>query len=243
MSVEIVIFFPDCFHTALRFLYRSASARGCPSNLNIFIPTTNTKNVSVVFGLPSRHGDSDSGAGVERVGCDAGVSVACVGLAFRDNAVLTLLMRLFIGVMTLGRRSSTPRSATPLGLPLEDNQLREISASSTTDRRRPLVIQRERGKSLSDEEMRLLQPRRCEMHRSRPWRPWSCGDWCWIWRSRAHSHRRTQEIRQFKDGAFLEPAKALLQEREGTREGWLSGKQLHATTTTTHQVILAVYDV
>ena len=44
-------------------------------------------------------------------------------------------------------------------------------------------------------------------------------EWCWFLRSRAHSHRRTKESRQFKEGARLEPARVLLQEREGTREG------------------------
>ena len=40
------------------------------------------------------------------------------------------------------------------------------------------------------------------------------GEWCWFWRSRAHLHRRTKASRQFKEGAFLGPARVLLQERE-----------------------------
>ena len=43
---------------------------------------------------------------------------------------------------------------------------------------------------------------------------WSSGEWCWFWRSRAHLHRRTKASRQFKEGAFLGPARVLLQERE-----------------------------
>ena len=35
-----------------------------------------------------------------------------------------------------------------------------------------------------------------------------------FWRSRAHLHRRTKASRQFKEGAFLGPARVLLQERE-----------------------------
>ena len=42
------------------------------------------------------------------------------------------------------------------------------------------------------------------MHKSRPFRVWSSGEWCWFWRSRAHLHRRTK----------LGPARVLLQERE-----------------------------
>ena len=43
---------------------------------------------------------------------------------------------------------------------------------------------------------------------------WSSGERCWFWRSRAHLHRRTKASRQFKEGAFLGPARVLLQERE-----------------------------
>ena len=39
-----------------------------------------------------------------------------------------------------------------------------------------------------------------------------------FWRSRAHLHRRTKASRQFKDGAFLGPARVLLQERERKRD-------------------------
>ena len=59
-----------------------------------------------------------------------------------------------------------------------------------------------------------LQQRRREMHKSRPFRVWSSGEWCWFWRSRAHLHRRTKASRQFKEGAVLGPARVLLQERE-----------------------------
>ena len=52
------------------------------------------------------------------------------------------------------------------------------------------------------------------MHKSRLFRVWSSGEWCWFWRSRAHLHRRTKASRQFKEGAFLGPAHVLLQERE-----------------------------
>ena len=52
------------------------------------------------------------------------------------------------------------------------------------------------------------------MHKSRPFRVWSSGEWCWFWRSRAHLHRRTKASQQFKEGAFLGPARVLLQERE-----------------------------
>ena len=53
------------------------------------------------------------------------------------------------------------------------------------------------------------------MHKSRPFRVWSSGEWCWFWRARAHLHRRTKASRQFKEGAFLGAARVLLQEREG----------------------------
>ena len=59
-----------------------------------------------------------------------------------------------------------------------------------------------------------LQQKRREMHKSRPFRVWSSGEWCYFWRSRAHLHRRTKASRQFKEGAFLGPARVLLQERE-----------------------------
>ena len=68
-----------------------------------------------------------------------------------------------------------------------------------------------------DEEMSLQQKRR-EMHKSRPFRVWSSGEWCWFWRSRAHLHRRTKASRQFKEGAFLGPARVLLQQRERKRD-------------------------
>ena len=52
------------------------------------------------------------------------------------------------------------------------------------------------------------------MHKSRPFRVWSSGEWCWFWRSRAHLHRRTKASRQFKEGVLSGPARVLLQERE-----------------------------
>ena len=64
-----------------------------------------------------------------------------------------------------------------------------------------------------------IQQRRRERHKSRPFRIWSSGEWCWFWRSRAHLHRRTKASRQFKEGAFLGPARALLQERERKPDG------------------------
>ena len=101
---------------------------------------------------------------------------------------------------------------SPPGLPLDgDKQLGEVSASLTSDNR--LHIQRECYRAYLDEEMSLQQKRR-EMHKSRPFRVWSSGEWCWFWRSRAHLHRRTKASRQFKEGAFLGPARVLLQERE-----------------------------
>ena len=103
---------------------------------------------------------------------------------------------------------------SPPGLPLDgDKQLGEVSASLTSDFRHRLHIQRECYRAYLDEEM-SLQQRRCEMHKSRPFRVWSSGEWCWFWRSRAHLHRRTKASRQFKEGAFLGPARVLLQERE-----------------------------
>ena len=92
----------------------------------------------------------------------------------------------------------------------------EVSASLTSDGRHRLHIQRECYRAYLDEDMSLQQKRR-EMHKSRPFRVWSSGEWCWFWRSRAHLHRRTKASRQFKEGAFLGPARVLLQERE--REG------------------------
>ena len=98
---------------------------------------------------------------------------------------------------------------SPPGLPLDgDKQLGEVSASLTR-----LHIQRECYRAYLDEEMSLQQKRR-EMHKSRPFRVWSSGEWCWFWRSRPHLHRRTKASRQFKEGAFLGPARVLLQERE-----------------------------
>ena len=96
-------------------------------------------------------------------------------------------------------------------------KFRYISASLTTDDRRRLRTQRECYKSYSDEE-KVLQRRRREMHRSRPWRLRSSGE-SWFWRSRARSHRRTVKSRQFKERTFLGPARVLLPERIGTREG------------------------
>ena len=88
-----------------------------------------------------------------------------------------------------------------------------MTASLTSDGRHRLHIQRECYRAYLDEEMSLQQKRR-EMHKSRPFRVWSSGEWCWFWRSRAHLHRRTKARRQFKEGAFLGPARVLLQERE-----------------------------
>ena len=103
---------------------------------------------------------------------------------------------------------------SPPGLPLDgDKQLGEVSASLTSDGRHRLHIQRECYRAYLDEEMSLQQKRR-EMHKSRPFRVWSSGASCWFWRSRAHLHRRTKASRQFKEGAFLGPARVLLQERE-----------------------------
>ena len=103
---------------------------------------------------------------------------------------------------------------SPPGLPLDgDKQLGEVSASLTSDGRHRLHIQRECYRAYLDEELSLQQKRR-EMHKSRPFRVWSSGEWCWFWRSRAHLHRRTKASRQFKEGAFLGPARVLLQERE-----------------------------
>ena len=83
----------------------------------------------------------------------------------------------------------------------------------TSDGRYRLHIQRESCRAYLDEEISIQQRRR-EMHKSRPFRIWSSGEWCWFWRSRAHLHRRTKATRQFKEGAFLGPARVLLQERE-----------------------------
>ena len=94
-----------------------------------------------------------------------------------------------------------------------DKQLGEVSASLASDGRHRLHIQRECYRAYLDEEMSLQQKRR-EMHKSRPFRVWSSGEWCWFWCSRAHLHRRTKASRQFKEGAFLGAARVLLQERE-----------------------------
>ena len=107
---------------------------------------------------------------------------------------------------------------SPPGLPLDgDKQLGEVSASLTSDGRYRLHIQRECYRAYLDEEMSLQQRRR-EMHKSRPFRVWSSGEWCWFWRSRAHLHRRTKASRQFKEGAFLGPERVFLQERERKRD-------------------------
>ena len=88
---------------------------------------------------------------------------------------------------------------SPPGLPLDgDKQLGEVSASLTSDGRHRLHIQRECYRAYLDEEMSLQQKRR-EMHKSRPFRVWSSGEWCWFWRSRAQLHRRTKASRQFKE--------------------------------------------
>ena len=103
---------------------------------------------------------------------------------------------------------------SPPGLPLDrDKQLGEVSTSLTSDGRHRLHSQRECYRAYLDEEMSLQQKRR-EMHKSRPFRVWSSGEWCWFWRSRAHLHRRTS--RQFKEGAFLGPARVLFA-RTGAR--------------------------
>ena len=103
---------------------------------------------------------------------------------------------------------------SPPGLLLDgDKQLGEVSASLTSDGRHRLHSQRECYRAYLDKEMSLQQKRR-EMHKSRPFRVWSSGEWCWFWCSRAHLHRRTKASRQFKEGAFLGPARVLLQERE-----------------------------
>ena len=83
---------------------------------------------------------------------------------------------------------------SPPGLPLDgDKQLGEVSASLTSDGRHRLHIQRECHRAYLDEEMRLQQRRR-EIHKSRPFRVWSSGEWCWFWRSRAHLHRRPRPV-------------------------------------------------
>ena len=103
---------------------------------------------------------------------------------------------------------------SPPGLPLDgDKQLGEVSASLASDGRHRLHIQRECYRAYLDEDMSIQQRRR-EMHKSRPFRVWSSGDWCWFWRSRAQLHRRTKASRHFKEGAFLGPTRVLLQERE-----------------------------
>ena len=132
------------------------------------------------------------------------------------------------------RRSFSPFQLqigrSPPGLPLDgDKQLGEVSASLTNDGRHRLHIQRECYRAYLDEDMSLQQKRR-EMHKSRPFRVWSSGEWCWFWRSRAHLNRRTKASRQFKEGALLGPARVLLQERERKRDDlkykavvWVSG--------------------
>ena len=103
---------------------------------------------------------------------------------------------------------------SPSGLPLDgDKELGEVTASLTSDGRHRLHIRREYYRAYLDEEMSLQQKRR-EMHKSRPFRVWSSGEWCWFWRLRAHLHRRTKASRQITEGAFLGPARVLLQERE-----------------------------
>ena len=103
---------------------------------------------------------------------------------------------------------------SPPGLPLDgDKQFGEVSASLTNDGRHRLHIQRECYRAYLEEEMSLQQRRR-EMHRSRSFHVRSSGEWCWFWRSRAHLHRRTKASRQFNEGAFMGPARVLLQERE-----------------------------
>ena len=69
---------------------------------------------------------------------------------------------------------------SPPGLPLDgDKQLGELSASLTSDGRHRLHIQRECYRASLDEEMSIQQRRR-EMHKSRPFRIWSSGEWCWF---------------------------------------------------------------
>ena len=92
-------------------------------------------------------------------------------------------------------------------------QLGEVSASLTSDGRHRLHIQRECYRAYLDEEMSLQQKRR-EMHKSRPIVCGHLENGVGFWRSRAHLHRRTKASRQFKEGAFLGPARVLLQERE-----------------------------
>ena len=69
---------------------------------------------------------------------------------------------------------------SPPGLPLDgDKQLGEVSASLTSDGRHRLHIQRECYRAYLDEEMSLQHKRR-ETHKSRPFRVWSSGEWCWF---------------------------------------------------------------
>ena len=112
------------------------------------------------------------------------------------------------------RRGYSPFGRSPPGLPKEgDKQLGEVSPLLTSDGRHRLHIQWKCCRAYLDEEMSLQQRRR-EMHKSRPFRVWSSGKWCWFWRSRAHLHRRAKASRQFKESAFSGPARVLLQERE-----------------------------
>ena len=84
-------------------------------------------------------------------------------------------------------------SRSPPGLPLDENkQLGEVSASLTSDGRHRLHIQRECYRAYLDEEMSLHQKRR-EMHKSRPFRVWSSGEWCWFWRSRVLLQERERK--------------------------------------------------
>ena len=83
---------------------------------------------------------------------------------------------------------------SPPGLPLDgDKQLGEVSVSLTSDGRHRLHIQRECCRACLDEEMSLQQKRR-EMHKSRPFRVWSSGEWLVL-----------AFEGQFKEGAFLGP--------------------------------------
>ena len=74
---------------------------------------------------------------------------------------------------------------SPPVLPLDSGKSWVRSTLSlTTDCRQRLNAQRECHKSYLDEEMRLQKPCR-ELNRSRPWRVWSSGEWCWYCRFKA----------------------------------------------------------
>ena len=68
-----------------------------------------------------------------------------------------------------------------------------------------LRVKEESYKAYIEEEL-CLRERRNEIHQALPWRHWAASEWCCYWRSDEHKGS------SMRSGAFLSPARVLLQE-------------------------------